>query len=562
MKFLLAKIDLTKQTIEKKEMSKELVQEWLGGRGLGAALLVKNIRDPYDPKSNLFITTGPVTGTMLPSSSRLEVTGISPLTGFYLASNAGGHFGFRLRSQGYYAIQVTGKSKKPVYATITDGKLGLHDARNIWGLTTGKVMDKFNKDKKTSVSCIGQGGENLVKFASLQFDWRSAGRGGAGAILGFKKLKAIVVNTGRKVEVTDEKGVKELSKELFKKGSDLGFKGLSSYGTADTVTFSNKIRTFPVNNYRKNHTPNAKKVDGLGIQKVTESDWGCWNCPVRCERITKSKKYDVIARGPEYETIFSLGSDCENYDIDVLIKANNLCDNYGLDTISCGATIAWFRECCQKRLVKGKWTGNEMIIELIEKIAFRKGIGNLLAEGSFLASKKVSGSEKSLAGARGLEAPAWDPRSSWATALCYATGPTGADHRKGRPIEEDLKSLRPMSTQGKAKISIESQDECALIDSTGYCGFIKGSLDNNIIVKSVNATIGVNIDQKFLEKLGGKIIDLERKINLKRGLTKDDDTLSERLLNYPIKVFLKTSLIGKDNLEKMKEEYYQLRGWK
>ena len=559
MEFSLAKIDLTKQKIEKKQIPKKLIHEWLGGRGLGAALLSEDVRGPTDPKSSLFITTGPVTGTMLPSSSRLEVTGISPLTGFYLGSNAGGHFGWRLRSQGYYAIQVTGKSKKPVYAAIMDGKLSLHDAKDEWGLTTGELIKRFDAEK-ASVACIGQGGENFVRFASLQFDWRSAGRGGAGAILGSKKLKAIVVNTGKKVDVHDEARVRELSKKLFK-NKNLATNRLSSCGTSNVVEYSNKIRTFPVDNYRKNHTPQAKKINAFAVQKVTESDWGCWNCPVRCERITKSKKYNALARGPEYETIFSLGSDCENYDMDVLIKANDLCDNYGLDTISCGATIAWFRECCQKGLVKEKWAGNEMILDLIEKIAFRKGIGDLLAEGSFRASEKIPGSKEFLAGGKGLESPAWDPRSSWATALCYATSPTGADHRKGRPVEDDLKSLRPLSTKGKAKIAIKDQDKRAASDSTGFCGFVDGHFDSQDIIEAINSTAGLNVDEEFLQSLGGKIIQLERKINIEAGLTKKDDTLSERLLNYPMKVYLKTSLIGEKNLEEMKKEYYKLRGW-
>lgn len=560
MKFFLAKIDLTKKKAEKKEIPKSMVKEWVGGRGLGAAFLKEDVRDPFDPKSSLFITTGAVTGTMFPSSSRIEVTAISPLTGFYLGSNAGGYFGLRLRSQGYYGIQITGKSKKPVYVDIDNGKMEIKDARDFWGMTTGELIKQLGENEKKSLACIGPGGENVVKFACLQFDWRSAGRGGAGAIFGEKKLKAIVVGTGKKIEVFDEKVMREISLRLYK-NKNLRTSGLSSCGTSNVLEYSNKIRTLPVDNYRKNHTKNAKKINAFAVQKVTERDWGCWSCVVKCERITKSKKYNVEARGPEYETLYALGSDCENYDMDVIIKANNLCDNYSLDTISCGATIAWFRECCEKGLVKEKWSGNEMIIDLIEKIAYRKGIGDLLAEGSFLASKKIPGSEKFLAGAKGLEAPAWDPRPSWATALCYATSPNGADHRKGRPVEEDLKSLRPMSTVGKAAIAIKAQDEKAVNDSTGVCDFVIKHFDPQDIVDGINAAIGIGITQKDLKELGGKIINIEREINLKRGLKKEDDTLSERLLNYPIKVYVKTALIGKENLEKMKKEYYELRGW-
>ncbi|MBU1868080.1 hypothetical protein KJ608_01285, partial [Patescibacteria group bacterium] len=416
------------------------------------------------------------------------------------------------------------------------------------------------------VGCIGRGGENLARFACLKFDDRAAGRTGTGWHFGYKKLKAIVVKRNQTMSQTANKPeVTELIKDLTKKRLEYEQSpDFLSHCTPIATNISSNSQTYPASNYRRNHLT-AEELNSIGykaFQKIVTKKSACWSCPLACTRYVKTSYRQEEIHGPEYESIWALGASCGNFDLNAISEAAYLCDDYGLDTISTGATIAWYKECVEKGLINDQPVTIEKELELIKLIGDRKGIGDVLAEGSIRAAEKFPGTPSNLAHAKGLELPAWDPRGTWGGILHYATCPTGGDHCKGLTLWAELADKSTaLSTENKAALVISEQNQSAFRDSIGICMFAGDFLDNDSYIKSFEVLFNVELPANTPQEFGERIVQKEREINKKLGLTKENDSVPTRIMDYPMEIRDQTIAIGKENFEKMLTEYYRLRGW-
>jgi len=554
MKFRLLRVDLSKNRITEKELKDRYIEEWIGGRGLGARLLFEdNPRaEPFSEKSSVFVLTSPLTG-LLPCVNRIWLVSVSPLTDYYVCSCAGDFFAGELRKAGFDGIQITGKSKKPVYLSVINGKARLNDASSMWGRNTQETTELLKKKHGGEVASIGIAGENLVRFACVNVGVRQAGRGGIGAVLGSKKLKAIVVKGNERIQPSELYG--ETLKEI--KRTRMGWK---KAGTLDLMEIANEADFWPSYNWRKSH------FDGEAywkdFKKHVTGYHTCFSCPIACGRNMKSK-YGDISDGPEYETVWAFGPQCSNSDIDVIIRANRLCDLYGLDTIATGGVIGWFLECAERGLVDYQLTGSEQILELIGDIARREPEhGSMLAEGTRRASKMVPGSESFAINQAGMELPAYDPRTLWGMLLTYTFGPRHGCHQKAWTVFRELKMGMKgrVSIKGKAKMVSELLDETAVLDAGCGCNFVD-PVNLERVAKVMSEITGKKYNAKKLMGIGKKIVDLERRIDVMRGLKKSDDTLPRRILEEQTIAKGKRIVVGKENFEKMKKEFYKIRKW-
>ncbi len=522
--------------------------------------------------------TGPATGLPIPACARWNAVTKSPLTNMYLCSSAGGFFGAELKFAGFDGIVVRGRAKKPVWLSVIDGKAELHDAGKIWGTNaeeTEIAIQKELKDRRASVASIGQAGENLVKFASIQVNLHSLGRsgslgrGGAGAVMGFKRLKAIAVRGHGKVEVADDEGLMVLARELAKE-----FK-LDKWGTPWLVDEIDKGGLFPTRNYQQGTFEGAQRINAKTMRKqLVKRDTACYACKIACG------KYSVVADGeykgtfvdgPEYETIWGFGAQCGIDRLDAIAAANMWCDRYGLDTISTGNAIGFAMECYERGLLskedtqelKLKFGNHEAMIELIRKIAFREGLGALLSEGTRAVAEKIGrGTEHFAIHVKGLELPAYDPRGAWGMALAYATACRGGCHLKAWTVGKEVitPSYDRFSTEGKAKLVIDLQNKRAVEDSLGVCASGGDAIGPEEMVRILAITAGWNFNTKELLKAGERIYNLERLIAVRDGISRKDDTLPPRLLEEALPN-LKGSKIGKESFDRMLDEYYSIRGW-
>lgn len=424
-------IDLASGKTSTNNLDKDIIKKYLGGRGLGAYLYSQNPIKADNPENSFFIVPGLLTGTAFSSSSRLNFVSSSPLTGWMLSSSAGGNFGAHLKSLGVCALEVKGKSDKWVYLEISKDGVKILDAENLAGKNvyeTREVIKSKYKSEKISVAVVGRGGENLVKFSIVQFDKRAAGRSGSGWHFGFKKLKAIVVKAGTlPVAMSDPDESRKILTELIeKKAKHEKDENVETYCTVPSAKYSNDIETFPASNYRRNSV-SEDEIKGLCMkeyEKLTVGKDVCWSCPLACTHLTRSKYHDESVKGPEYETLWSLGANCDNFNWDVVIECNRICDDYGLDTISTGSALGWYKECVDKKLIKEDWSPEKMF-DLIKSIGDQKGDGKKFAEGVVKASKSFGFGEEFVSHSKGLDLPAWDPRSAIGMSIAYATSPTG-----------------------------------------------------------------------------------------------------------------------------------------
>ncbi len=553
MKFRLLQVDLTRSIVKEKELDDRYISEWIGGRGLGAKLLSENNAkaEPFSEKSEVFVLTSPLTG-LLPCVNRIWFVSVSPLTGYYACSSAGDFFAGELRKTGFDGIRVTGKSKKPVYLSIINGKARLNNAGSLWGKNTQETTELLKKKHDGEVASIGIAGENLVRFACVNVGVRQAGRGGMGAVLGFKKLKAIIVRGNKAIKPS--RFYAETLKEIRR--TRMGWK---KAGTLDLMEIANEADFWPSYNWKKSHFDGH--VYWEDFKKHVTGYHTCFNCPISCGRNMKSK-YGDSSDGPEYETVWAFGPQCSNSNADIIIRANRLCDLYGMDTIATGGVIGWFLECVEKGLLDYQPTGSEQILELIGDIARREDFGNMLAEGVRRASATVSGSESFAVNQAGMELPAYDPRSLWGMLLTYTFGPRHGCHQKAWTVFKELKmGLRGrISTKGKARMVSELLDETAVLDSSCGCNFVD-QVNLERIARVMGDLTGKKYDSKKLMGIGKKIVDLERKMDVMRGLKKEDDSLPARIIEEQTVIKGKKVIVGKKNFDKMKKEFYRIRRW-
>ncbi len=578
-------MNLNDGSIDEHMLDDSLAWAFLGGRGLGAALLYKELEagvNPLSPNNVLIFATGPAVGTFLPSCHRLELVTKSPLTNIYLCCSCGGFFGPELKFAGYDGVLVRGKAEKPVYIAIVDGEAELHDAKKIWGKSTDETelaIRKELKDSRARVASIGQAGEHLSKLSNVVTDTRTFGRGGTGAVMGSKNLKAIAVRGHGRVEVADEGGLIDFVKELnrlIKENLETG-EEFPKWGTPKFVDPVNEAGMFPTRNFQEGIFEGAEKINAEALRKkLVKRNTACYGCPIACGKlcmVTEGPYADVVVEGPEYETIWSFGAQCGVDDLAAIAAANLACDRYGLDTISAGNTIAFAMECFERGLLSKddtdglelRFGNHEIFGELLRRMAFREGIGNLLTDGTRAASKRIgNGSEKFAINVKGLELPAYDPRGAWGMGLAYATACRGGCHLKAWTIGEEVlrANYDRFSTEDKAELVFRLQNTRAAVDSLGVCVMAGRVIGMGEMARIMTLTTGWNFSSEEIAKAGERIYNLERLLAVRDGIGRKDDTLPPRILNETLpRGPSKDIKLGKENLDRMLDEYYKLRGW-
>jgi aldehyde:ferredoxin oxidoreductase len=582
-------VDLSRNKIVRENLDKALAIHFLGGRGLGVKILYDFLGrggvDPFSPDNLLIFATGPLTGTRAPTSGRHCVVTKSPLTGACLDTHAGGHFGVELKRSGYDLVVVKGRADKPVYLYIDDGEAELRSAEHLWGLTVGETITTLketigNKDLK--VSCIGPAGENLVRIASIMNDLhRAAGRGGAGAVMGSKRLKAIAVRGSKEPSIARPEVFEEAIREAISSiaRNDITKKDgtLPKYGTAGIVNVINTSGIFPTKNFQKGVFEHAEKISGEELARTyLRERRACAMCPIPCSRystLDEGPYKGVSVEGPEYETIWAFGAHCYVDRLDAIIMANYLCNMYGMDTISTGGVIGFAMECFERGLIGLEDTGGvelkfgnaEAMIQMIHKIAKKEGFGAILSEGVARASRIIGkGSENFAMHVKGLEIPAYDPRGAKAQGLSYAVSNRGACHLRAYMIKYEIfgtpfKVDRFDQSTGKVKLLINTEHEYAVIDSLVLCIRLPLAVDFGTIAKLLSSATGWDFSEKELYEVGERIWNLERLFNVREGFSREHDTLPPRILTEPFREGPAAGHVV--NLKDMLEDYYKLRGW-
>lgn len=564
------KIDISNGKQESVEISDELRRKYLGGRGLGVKLysdMCSADIDPFSAENPLIFLTGPLTG-ILPTAGRYQVISRSPQTGTICDSSSGGVFGATLKKTGIDGFIVTGKAAKPVYLLITDNGIEIKDASHLWGKNTQQTRDALIEvySAKASVASIGPAGENQVIFSAIMNDKdRAAGRGGMGAIMGSKNLKAVVAIGSKEIPVADPEGLKELLLKvdrLIDKNPVTG-KSLQLLGTSVLVNIINAHGMYPTENFQRGVFNDAEGTSGEKITEILlQKRSACFKCPIACGRSTKTENKE--GEGPEYETVWAFGAQLGINDLTKITEANYLCNELGLDTITTGSTIGCAMELYEKGAFPQelKWGNADVLESLVEDIAYKRGIGAELALGSKKLAEKYGRPELAMQ-VKGLEIPAYDPRGVQGQALSYATSNRGGCHMRAYVIAPEILGL-PMnldrySPDGKAEIVALLQDISAAVDSMVLCRFLQFALSISTFTEIVNVVTGWNYTDDELLEVGKRIYTLERDFNSKAGFTRKDDMLPSRFLEEELEEGSSRNRIVQ--LDKMLDEYYAVRGW-
>jgi aldehyde:ferredoxin oxidoreductase len=585
-------VDLTTRKVETRSLPDELYQKYLMGSGLGARLLM-DLGDPgvdsLHPRNPLIIMPGLFTGTTIPGGTRTSFVSRSPLTGIWGEATVGGTWGAEFRCCGYDGLVIRGAAARPVYLWISDDHVQIRPADGIWGRDTYDISDLLleETDPKAKVAAIGQAGENLARIAAVMVEGRharAAGRTGLGAVMGSKNLKAIVVRGTHGVPVANPTGVMGWA---LTKTNDLPpkFGMFTVYGTSGSIEVHEERGGLPIQNFRGGHWPEgAAKISGKTIhQKYEVKSSSCSGCPIHCwQHVTvedgQGQRVNV-GHNPEYETLGAFGAMSLNDDLPSVIRANELCNRFGLDTISTGNSIAFAIEAFEQGLLteqdtgglKLAWGDSEAILTLVEQIAFRKGLGDLLADGSLAAARKIGGdAEKLTVTVKGLEFPMHDPRAFWSMGINYATGARGACHLEGLPfiVETGVPmpefgynaKLSPRVTDGKALLAARMHSLMAIYNAVGLCKFYARAMSPTPITEAVNLVTGWQWKWEDLMEAGDRIFNLKRLYNTRLGVSRKDDQLPHRILTLQ-KRGEELPNIPPEAFQKMLDEYYEIRGW-
>jgi aldehyde:ferredoxin oxidoreductase len=564
------RVSLTNKTFHQEPLSSELISQYLGGRGLGVKLLYDNLPpnlDPLSPENWLIFAVGPVASTPVPTSGRSVVVTKSPLTGTIFDAHAGGQFGNPLRKAGYTAIILEGRASSPVYIWINNSEIEFRDASHVWGQNTAETTDLLieETDSAAQVACIGPAGEHLVKLAAIITDeHRAWGRGGVGAVMGAKNLKALVVCGSGKAAPANDDFLSEVTKRtrrLIKKHS-VTDKALPVYGTAVLVNVINEFGMLPTHNFQYGTFDDAIGVSGEKLlERLFVRRYNCHGCPIGCGRI--SMAYGKEVGGPEYETIWAFGPQCGINDLEWIAEANHHCNLLGIDTISLGSTIGCAMELVEKGKLDAaiKFGDTSGIINLINDTALAKGLGAELGEGSLSLATKYGAPELAMH-VKGLELPAYDPRGVQGHALGYATSNRGGCHLRsyligpeimGSPVRVDRDS-----TEGKAQLVILYQNLSAAMDSLIVCRFTSFAWSVDDYADIAAAATGLSIDGPTLLTIGERIWNMERLFNLREGFGSKDDVLPPRFSSPLPEGNSRNRTV---HLDEMLPEYYSLRGW-
>jgi aldehyde:ferredoxin oxidoreductase len=577
------RVNLTDGTVSKDPTPPEVARDFIGGRGFGIYFLLKEVpkgADPLGPENKLIISSGPISGMLVPGGGKCDWTTKAPLTGGYASASMGGHFTAEMRYAGLDSIILEGISPKPVYLFIDDDKIELRDASDLWGKSTFAVEKQFKEKlgEEYQVAVIGVGGEHMVPYACINHDYgRQAGRGGVGAVMGSKKVKAIVVHGTGSIPVADKDAYRKAGMALYKACKDAdGLKDWTRYGTTIVVSWCDEVGALPTRNFSAGSFENGKNLYGPVMrEKIVITDKGCFGCPCPCGKYSRNKKYDNYVEGPEYETIGLMGSNLGIDDIEAVAQANLLCDELGIDTISAGNAIGWAMECYEKGIFTKKDTdgldlkfGNvEATFTIIEKIARREGFGALLAEGVKRASKKVGmGSEKFAIQVKGMEQSAYATHNATAMLLAYMTCDVGAHHNRSWAITYDLQVGREKVVPEKVARVIWLQNFRPMFDVLGGCRlqWVELGIDRDLYVPALEAITGIHRSWEDLDKVGERIWNLTRLywVRENEGFGRTWDMPSPRFYEEaPTSGATKGQITKLEDVNRLLDMYYEQRGW-
>lgn len=586
-------VNLSKEQIGEFAIPEAWIKKHLGGRGLGTRFLLDKLKvgvDPLGPENILVLITGPLQGTNFPGAGKHAVMAKSPKTKAINESYAGGFFAHELATSGYDGIIIKGKAEDPKYFTLIEGEPKIRDADKLWGLKTAEVEEKLKKKHgQVRVASIGPAGEKLIMQSCIINDRnRAAGRPGFGAVMGSKKLKAIVVKGGLTKTFSDDDKFKKVRKQFAKQlTEDPSMQSLGKYGTASGVKPLNELGILPTKNFQEGEFEGAEAISGETMyQEIIKERDSCTGCPVRCKRVVGTEfageKVEKRYGGPEYETIGAFGSLCLNDNLASIALANQKCNAYGLDTISIGNIAAFVMEATEKGIIDEAegigWGDSEGILRLIDQIVKREGIGDLLSKGLKYAADELD--VDFAVHVKGQEVPLHEPRGKKGLAISYATSPRGATHLEAMHDEmfEGVETPTPelgvtepidrFSWNQKAKLCEIYEDLYSFVNSSIICGFVSWNraMDEKYypfpaIRQAINSITGFDIDTKEMMKIGERNYVIRRILTAREGFTRNDDDLPSRLKQTLRKGASGGEDIPDETLQKCITEYYNLRGF-
>jgi len=593
------RVSLGTKEVRAEEIDPDVLKKYLGGVGYGARVLYDELKkgiDPLSPDSKIIFATSPLTANNIPGGGSIMICFKSPLTNIWGESRCGGDFGPDLRRAGFDALIIEGRSEEPVFLVINNDDFSLRPAGHMAGKITTEKIDKIRdelNDPKISVMCIGPAGEKLVKIATIMSDHRAAGRCGSGAVMGSKNLIGIAVKGSHQAKIAHPEKLKEAIKNAMNtiRNNEIAA-GLKEHGTLGDMAPNAAAGDWPTKNWHSNSWGKAEELYDQFFNDHLVRNHGCYRgCPIACGRIAKVKegKFQTPEHeGCEYESISAFTAFVLNENIEAAIHATYLCNEYGIDTISSGALIAFAMECYENNILKNEeisgmdinWGNPDAFLELVRMISLREGIGDILADGVKNASEKLGRrSEEFAIQGKGLEAPAHDPRSGKALAVAYGTANRGMCHI--HPVEgmaydsgkldwglsifgiPDPNSVDRWEEKGKGKIVKILQDGMVVPDILNICKFFMYaglSLDN--FADMFSTSTGWDIKASDLLKVGERVINLQRLFNMREGLSRKDDLLPERIKQKPaFGIYEKEGKCAIKDFEGMLDEYYEARKW-
>lgn len=582
-------VDLSSGEVTKRELDDEFARKYVGGNGFAARLLYDNVEakiDALGPKNCLIMAPGSFCGLPVPEASKTGFYAKSPLTGGLGESFFGAGIGPELRYAGYDALVVKGRAKGLSYLQIDDDEVSVRDGADLAGRTTSETIKAVQDDigeRRAIVAAIGPAGENGVKFACIESEYRQAGRTGLGAVMGSKNLKAIAVRGTKGLKLADPEFMNELIERWYERiTTHPSAIADVKYGTGEFIGTINEVYgVFPTRNWQGSVFEGYKEIAPQNwVPKYSVRNEACFGCIKPCGKVfvvEEGKHAGTVVDGPEYEAQFSLGSLVGNSDIEALARANQLCDELGMDVISAGGVIAWAMECCERGMLSREDVdgidlsfGNaDAILELLPMIANRQGIGDLLAEGVCEASRRLGkGSADFAIHAKGLEPPAYDARGMKGYALAFATSTRGACHLRACAYGSELsggwwkfRNIDRLSTENKGYVRV-MEDVMTLYDIVGVCKFTRNFYFVEELIDFFKAVHGYEPDSRELLRLGERVYNLERAFNVREGMSRKDDTLPPRVMNEPIRDGpSKGQRVSQEELDQMLDHYYRVRGW-
>jgi aldehyde:ferredoxin oxidoreductase len=578
-------VDLAARSAKVAPLDASLCRQFLGGVGLATRLLWDYAQpdcDPLGPENAMVFATGPLTGTMAPSASKYAIATKSPLTGYIGDSLSSGGWPLSLKRAGYDAMVVLGAAEVPTYLFVDDDRVYFRPARRLWGAKCWETEDGIRRelgDDGVSVAAIGPGGERLVRYACVGNDYgRQAGRTGPGAVMGSKKLKAIAVRGTRPVRVADAETLRRASLDLYARAQGAATTKYRTLGTPGNVLALDALAALPALNFRQSTFDGAEAVSGERFNEQYKSKVvACDGCPIACDHIYRVTEGAYVGTqvAMDYESLYALGPLCGVNDPSAILKASELCDQYGLDTMSTGVCVAWAMESTERGLITRddaegldlRFGNGAAVVSMVEQIGLRRGLGRLLGEGVKRAAASVGGgSEHWAMHVKGLELPGYEPRSLKTLALGLAVGTRGACHNRSAAYEVDLSAKvdRLSADRSRGSLAMAQEDYSATLDSLGVCKFLRRCFDAFYVEASelFRSATGLDLTPEGLQNVGERVCNLKKAYNIRAGWTRADDTLPPRVFEDRLPTGIaKGTLLTREELSTMIDGYYEARGW-